>query len=999
MILGRKSTQELRYAKAKSKASEFSVPSSSLSPALDTCDDLHYSSILVISSYIEDRIVGGTGEEYLSDLEKVASFYDAVSSDKRNIFFDDGYWTLAMCSYCLLENYGSAKVAAGKISNPNFYGDAAAGIVGLVRYLLVEGSPVPPEYSCLGKYLSGETISEDEIVREAQERIIDSCPEDYFFSRVAYVITADTLNNSSRKLLPLFSSTTEADWADYFSKPDSCKILWQAQRKIGAEGAFSGSSVFVQLPTGTGKTKSLDLLIRSRIVSNSCRTAIVVAPLRALCTEIARDLDSSLGSLAEVKQTSDVFELDPWLLESSQKSRVLVSTPEKLNFAIHHEGSLLDTVDLFVFDEAHLLDSSSRGPGYELLLSEIFKKKPASQIVLISAVVSNPEQIAEWAFGKTGRIVRSGSIQTTEKALGIVSKDGRTIDFVEPGNISDKNYFFKINIQQQQLSLQPGERKIRLFPDLKTKSADRGRDLSLFYANMLLPNGAAALYFPQKRSIWPFCSHLGDLVARGCSIPNVSQAIDSEERKKMERLVALHYGTDCALISGVRAGVLPHYGDLQGSIRLAVEHILENGKGRCIACTSTLAQGVNLPIKYLIVTGVRSGREQPKTRDFTNLIGRTARSGKYSEGSVLVVDDTSSAKKQRLYSNLADETETESCDSAIFNLLADCSSGQHVIPGKEIVSVILQHILDPNLEQKLASALAKSINIDIDEAAFDAEKRITSLEAIESYVSSAMESEPSGIDVMEICVATYAYSISDDDQKEQLEKLFNAIKEALEDNRKHSAIALCSKTRIGIRKTMLIRSWLLSNDGQAFFENACADLLSLLELFVRVEPNAVSPFNADQLALIVGDWLSGRNVSEVYTHVSSEFVLGNRTDARTIEGLLSSGIKYSLSHFISCVLDVCESPEAGIESKNREVLSALQKKIKYGVDNMRAVTFCEECLDDRMIAKGVISIIGANGESDATVIKQEIRSCSSEMNKLLSTLPTYCMERILHWAG
>ena len=64
-------------------------------------------------------------------------------------------------------------------------------------------------------------------------------------------------------------------------------MLWPAQQLIGKKNVLSGENAIVQLPTGVGKTKSIELIIRSSFLSNRTATAIIVAPLRALCNEIA----------------------------------------------------------------------------------------------------------------------------------------------------------------------------------------------------------------------------------------------------------------------------------------------------------------------------------------------------------------------------------------------------------------------------------------------------------------------------------------------------------------------------------------------------------------------------------------------------------------------------------------------------------------------------------------------------------------------------------------
>lgn len=63
-------------------------------------------------------------------------------------------------------------------------------------------------------------------------------------------------------------------------------MLWPAQQLIGEKGVLRGQSAIVQLPTGVGKTKSIELIIRSSFASDRATTAIIVAPLRALCNEI-----------------------------------------------------------------------------------------------------------------------------------------------------------------------------------------------------------------------------------------------------------------------------------------------------------------------------------------------------------------------------------------------------------------------------------------------------------------------------------------------------------------------------------------------------------------------------------------------------------------------------------------------------------------------------------------------------------------------------------------
>ena len=62
---------------------------------------------------------------------------------------------------------------------------------------------------------------------------------------------------------------------------------------------------------------------------------------------------------------------------------------------------------------------------------------------------------------------------------------------------------------------------------------------------------------------------------------------------------------------------------------------MKEGLAKFVICTSTLAQGVNFPLKYLIVTSTRQGGEKILVRDFHNLMGRAGRAGMHTEGSVI----------------------------------------------------------------------------------------------------------------------------------------------------------------------------------------------------------------------------------------------------------------------------------------------------------------------------------------------------------------------------
>ena len=155
-----------------------------------------------------------------------------------------------------------------------------------------------------------------------------------------------------------------------------------------------------------------------------------------------------------------------------------------------------------------------------------------------------------------------------------------------------------VDVEPQELDRFPRERKRRYFPDYSGNDPEQARDLSIYYANRLLPNGACAIYVPKKSSLPSLLRRLDELSRRSANITNLLLSIPADEKKRLTSLVCKHYGKDNWITPGINAGILPHYGDLQGAVRQAVEYEIERGDAKCVACTSTLAEPSNQVSHY-----------------------------------------------------------------------------------------------------------------------------------------------------------------------------------------------------------------------------------------------------------------------------------------------------------------------------------------------------------------------------------------------------------------
>lgn len=172
-------------------------------------------------------------------------------------------------------------------------------------------------------------------------------------------------------------------------------------------------------------------------------------------------------------------------------------------------------------------------------------------------------------------------------------------------------------------------------------------------------------------------------------------------------IISDYYGLDHPYSLACSIGVVPHYSNLPNGLRIAIEHAFRTKAVGFVVCTSTLAQGVNIPIRYLFMTSFMVSNSSMQIRNFQNLMGRTARSGMYTEGSVIVTDtkiyDQKNDRKHggnykwRDHIRMFDANSAEPCSSSILMLVKDfVIDFDTYVEGERIGKYIIEHYLDKN---------------------------------------------------------------------------------------------------------------------------------------------------------------------------------------------------------------------------------------------------------------------------------------------------------------
>ncbi|WP_245578450.1 DEAD/DEAH box helicase [Atopobacter phocae] len=480
--------------------------------------------------------------------------------------------------------------------------------------------------------------------------------------------------------------------------------MWPSQILLGENDIFDGKSGVVQMPTSSGKTTSVALAIQSSFLSDRTNIAIIVAPFRALCREILLDLENffSFDESVAVTEFSDIpknNEISILSTDSSEK-KILVMTPEKLSYILKHNKEIIDYINMIVFDEAHLFDDESRGTDYELLLSTIkYYIKDDAQKLLVSAVISNASQLNEW-INEQGVVVKNNTIKTTEKTVAFNTFNSTkrnsysNLYFVDPIKGLEEEFFVPRVIQPVKLNKLGKERNIRYFPDLEKNK----QDVSIYYAIKLVKNGSVAIFCSRKDTVNKVLSRFIELEERGVPLTNFIEESDIHETTKIARLIKEHLGENPLYFSALK-GIVGHHSGVPNGVRVSTEYALRNSLLSCVVCTSTLAQGVNLPLKYLIISNVYQSREIIKVRDFHNLLGRTARAGKQTEGTIILTENVyktnQDSYKLDKYEHLLNADNSEACYSNLLKIVRGIElSDKSPIPSSFIKKYISSRYLN-----------------------------------------------------------------------------------------------------------------------------------------------------------------------------------------------------------------------------------------------------------------------------------------------------------------
>lgn len=451
-------------------------------------------------------------------------------------------------------------------------------------------------------------------------------------------------------------------------------LVWPAQAE-GIKRLHANTSFVLCTPTGSGKTTVATLAVVQGLFAELPERLLDVAdlvgnlvlylvPSRALAAEVESRLEQDLKGIASepIVVTGlyggvDWGPTDAWI--QAERATIVVCTFEKADALIRYLGVLfLNRVRLVVVDEAHMVeqsptslnelrDGSSRALRLEQLGARLFRARDeyGFRVLALSAVAARAAPaLARWITGDPAALPTTSSYRSTRQMLGRleVSRAGQyTIRY----NLMDGQSLEFANEERNDTPFVPNP-----FPPLPGGiNATQGPEVlmrapTLWAALQLAaerPDGSKpSVLISLTQNAQPFSSTCADLIEgwQGASLPNYHSV--REDDALWARCLASaedYFTVESVEYRLLRRGIALHHGKMPGVLARRLKSVIDRGYVRVVIATSTLSEGVNIPVNYVLLPSVYRANSALSAQEFTNLIGRAGRPGVATEGSALVV--------------------------------------------------------------------------------------------------------------------------------------------------------------------------------------------------------------------------------------------------------------------------------------------------------------------------------------------------------------------------
>ena len=322
--------------------------------------------------------------------------------------------------------------------------------------------------------------------------------------------------------------------------------LYPPQADCIERGMLKGKNLLVAIPTASGKTLIAEMAMHNHIATGG--KCLYIVPLKALASE-KYDEFSNKGVRVGIA-TGDLDRRDDML----GRNDIIVATSEKVDSLLRNNARWISDITLLVIDEVHLIDSDDRGPTLEVVIAKMRYPNPTMQVIGLSATIGNPKILAGWLDAE------------------LVTSSWRPVDLRQGVFYNNRIHF------------RDGERPVKQV----SKNFD---DLNLCL-DTIAEGGQCLVFVSSRRNAEAFAKRAASAIK--CEDPALtaySERLGGIAETEMVKTLA----------ACVAKGAAFHHAGLSRPERAIVEEGFRKGLIKCISSTPTLAAGLNLPARRVIV--------------------------------------------------------------------------------------------------------------------------------------------------------------------------------------------------------------------------------------------------------------------------------------------------------------------------------------------------------------------------------------------------------------
>jgi len=340
---------------------------------------------------------------------------------------------------------------------------------------------------------------------------------------------------------------------------------------------LAGQNTMVCIPTASGKSLVAFMgIINQVLVRNIGSRGIYIVPLKALASEKLDEL-KQIGTALGLKIGLGIGDA-PSEARQIDECDILVCTSEKLDSLMRSKSEVLSRVSIVVADEFHLLNDSHRGPTMEINLARIRHLLPDAQIITLSATVGNSQDLADWLDSKLV-VSRWRPVSLEYSTLAELDLEPRAIQKSELSTSND------------------------LGPP-RTLDGPKSHVAWAALSDVHDQNGQLLVFVASRRSAQSEAKKLGKRMHKYLSKNNPEiLPVLQELSEKISRSSNSSMGD--TLAECVKGGVAFHHAGLMHSQRTEIEKAFKDRILTCLCATPTLAAGVNLPARRVLVRDLK----------------------------------------------------------------------------------------------------------------------------------------------------------------------------------------------------------------------------------------------------------------------------------------------------------------------------------------------------------------------------------------------------------